>query len=163
MPETTEQQPTENTEQQQTQGEPADKPLGENGEKALRAERERANALEKQLREAQSKVEAAEQASLSELEKAQRRAEKAEKDLADAQSSALRQRVALEKGLPASLVGRLQGSTEEELSADADSLLELVKAPTTPRPDPSQGAKGAAPQGSTATQFASALEGAFNN
>lgn len=52
-----------------------------------------------------------------------------------------RLRVALAKGLPVDLVDRLRGDTEDELAADADSLLALVKpdAPRLPAPDPSQG------------------------
>jgi hypothetical protein len=147
--------------QQQPQGDPADKPLGENGEKALKAERERANTAERERVALQKRLDELEAANLSELEKAQRRAEKAEKTLADLEANALRQRIALEKGLPANLVPRLQGSTEEELAADADALLELVKAPTGPRPDPSQGARGGDPKATTADQFAAALQGQF--
>lgn len=42
----------------------------------------------------------------------------------------LRLRVALDKRLPAELVDRLQGETKEDLEADADKLLGLVKTPT---------------------------------
>ena len=41
----------------------------------------------------------------------------------------LRLRVAIEKKLPAELIDRLRGGTQEEMAADADKLLELV-APT---------------------------------
>jgi hypothetical protein len=169
MPETDTQpadqtQPTDTPpdDQQQPQGDPADKPLGENGEKALKAERERAATAEREAKALKTRLDELEAANLSELEKAQRRAEKAEQTLAELQANTLRQRVALDKGLPASLVPRLQGSTEEELSADADALLELVKAPTGPRPDPSQGARGGDPNTSTADQFAAALQGQFS-
>ena len=39
----------------------------------------------------------------------------------------LRLRVALAKGLPSELIDRLRGSNKEELEADADELLKLVK------------------------------------
>lgn len=39
----------------------------------------------------------------------------------------MRLRVALEKKLPAELIDRLQGSTKDELEADAEELLKLVK------------------------------------
>lgn len=62
---------------------------------------------------------------------------------------AMRYRVAAVKGLPADLIDRLQGDTEEDLAADADKLLELVtpKQQETgtqpgPRPDLSQGSSG---------------------
>jgi hypothetical protein len=38
----------------------------------------------------------------------------------------------------------LQGDDEESLIADAESLMALLNTPTTPKPDPSQGAKGEA-------------------
>lgn len=166
MPETDQQQTQPEGEQKPaTEQQPA-KPAEPSGEKSL--ERELADtraALKKANKEAEQhrlKLRESEERDLSEMEKIQRRAEKAEKDLADLQANALKQRVALDKGLPASLVPRLQGSTEEELAADADELLTLVKAPTTPKPDPSQGARGGDPSGNTADQFAAALSGEFS-
>lgn len=47
----------------------------------------------------------------------------AQQEAATYRGQALRMKVATEKGVPAALVGRLQGSTEEELAADADALL----------------------------------------
>lgn len=78
---------------------------------------------------------------LSDLEKARRDAETATGRLADYERTVLRQRIALEKGLPPSLVSRLQGATEDEVTADADALMALIKTPNTPRPDLSQGAR----------------------
>lgn len=52
----------------------------------------------------------------------------AEKRAVDAEMGLARYRVAVAKQLPAELVDRLRGSTEEELAADADHLLELVGA-----------------------------------
>ena len=51
-------------------------------------------------------------------------------------------KVALDTGLPAALVARLQGDDEASLVADAESLMALLNTPTTPKPDPSQGSKG---------------------
>ena len=91
-----------------------------------------------------------ETADMGELEKAQKlaadaltRAEKAERD-------ALIRQVALDKGLPKGLAGRLQGKNQAELEADADELLKLVPAgaphvPGSPLPDPTQGSKQSAP------------------
>lgn len=78
---------------------------------------------------------------LSELQKAQRDRDIHATKLAEYERTTIRQRIALEKGVPASLVNRLQGATEDEVSADADALLALLKSPTAPRPDPSQGAQ----------------------
>lgn len=74
------------------------------------------------------------------------RAEKAEGQLPTLQAENLRLRVAIAKNLPADLVDRLRGDTQDELTADADKLLELVGdgKPPTPKPDRTQGAKGEA-------------------
>jgi len=78
-------------------------------------------------------------AKLSEIEKAQRDAKEAAQELANLRRDSLRQKVALEVGLPAKWVGRLQGDSEEELAADAASILADLNKPRTPAPDPSQG------------------------
>jgi hypothetical protein len=107
-----------------------------------------------------------EAAQLSESEKAAKRIGELETSLTDREKSLLRMQVAIDKGLPKELVGRLQGGTAEELAADADTLLELVKAdnsPRTPRPDPSQGVRS---QGgvaaSPADEFATFITGQLN-
>lgn len=125
------------------QGDPVE--LGDGGKKALEAERKRANAFEKQLKQFQAAAQQAEADKLSDLEKAQNAAREAAAQLAEYQKTAIRQKVALEKGVPANLVDRLRGDDEDSLSADADELLALLNKPTTPRPDPSQGAKPALP------------------
>ncbi len=53
-------------------------------------------------------------------------AEKAQRETVE--QEALRFRVAAAKGVPADLIDRLRGDTEDELSADADALLNLVGA-----------------------------------
>lgn len=80
-----------------------------------------------------------EDAQLSEIEKARRDADEAAQELATLRRDSLRQKVALETGLPAKWVGRLQGDSEEELAADAASILADLNKPRTPAPDPSQG------------------------
>lgn len=67
------------------------------------------------------------EASKTELQKATERAEKAERQLAALQHNQLRLEVAAAKGLPASAAARLQGTTREELEADADDFAALVK------------------------------------
>ena len=66
--------------------------------------------------------------------------------------------VAVEKGLTAAHVGRLNGTTKDELLADADQLLTLFPAQPAAglRPDPSQGAKGTATAPSLDEQIAEA-------
>lgn len=61
---------------------------------------------------------------------AQRLAEartEAEQRAATAEQSLLRYKVAAAKKLPVELAGRLQGATEDEMSADADALLKALK------------------------------------
>jgi hypothetical protein len=124
------------------QGDPVE--LGDGGKKALEAERKRANALDKQLKAFQAERDAAEAEKLTELERAQKAAKEASERLAEYEKTTMRQKVALDTGLPAALVARLQGDDEESLIADAESLMALLNTPTTPKPDPSQGAKGGA-------------------
>lgn len=68
---------------------------------------------------------------------------------------ALRFKVGVAKGLPAELIDRLQGETEEDLQADADKLLKLVtpEAPGVPRASRTQGApeNGSPASGSNAS------------
>lgn len=82
---------------------------------------------------------------LSEVEKAQKTAQEATERLAEYERTAMRQKVALEKGLPAELVGRLQGVTEDELSEDADALLSLLKKDDDRTPGPYVPAEGHSP------------------
>jgi hypothetical protein len=76
-----------------------------------------------------------------------------QRDLASERAGRLRAEVAAERGLPPALAARLQGTTRDELEADADALKALIPAttgnggaPGTPAPDPSQGARGGASQ-----------------
>ena len=80
-------------------------------------------------------------AKLSEIEKAQRDAAEATQELVSLRRDSLRQKVALDAGLPAKWVGRLQGDSEEELAADAASILADLNKPRKPAPDASQGAR----------------------
>lgn len=63
-----------------------------------------------------------EDANKSELEKIAARAEAAEKRAAELEAKSIRTEVALAKGVPAAL---LTGSTQEELEASADALIEF--------------------------------------
>ncbi len=80
----------------------------------------------------------------TELQRATERAETAEREAQAAAARALRVEVAVEKGLPANLAGRLQGNTREELETDADELLTLAGTPKPrTRRDPDQGRRDA--------------------
>lgn len=122
------------------QGDPADAALGDAGKAALKAERDRANSAEKALRTLQAQHdEAAVKAAALEQAQQDAAAQLAARDLA-----LTRLNVAYDKGLPKELASRLQGDDEAALQADADALLALIPhggSSTTPRPDPSQGAR----------------------
>jgi uncharacterized protein (DUF885 family) len=136
---------TENTEPT-TQGDPADKPLGPNGEKALESERAARKAAEKSAADLAAKLKAIEDANLSEIEKAQKAAADARAELDRISKENLRNSVALAKGVPADLVQFLNGDTEDDLNAQADTLLaRLNAAPTTPKPDLSQASTAGEP------------------
>ena len=103
---------------------------------------------------AAEKLAALEEAQKTETEKVAERADAAEKRAAATERELIRYRVAVAKKLPAELTDRLRGETLEELEADADTLLALVKASTPSlKPDLSQGSHGAASP-DPATQFA---------
>lgn len=142
------------------QGDPADAPLGEGGVKALQAEREARTAAEKTAAALQKQLDDINAANLSDLEKAQKQAQDAQEAAAKATAEALRFRVAAKHGITdedADLF--LTGTDAETLEKQAARLME--RTPTSPKPDPSQGAKGNDSKASTADQFAAAIEGAF--
>lgn len=139
-------EPVEPSNVETPQGDPAE--LGDAGKKALAAEREARKAAEKSAAEFAARLKEIEQANLSELEKAQRAAKEAQDRLSEVSRQNARNSVALAKGIPPRLVGFLAGDSEEEIAANAEALLEAIaeaNAPTTPRPDPTQGAKGGEP------------------
>lgn len=78
-------------------------------------------------------------AKLSEIEKAQRDAAESALELTNLRRDSLRQKVALDAGLPAKWVARLQGDSEEDLAADAAAILADLNKPRKPAPDASQG------------------------
>ncbi|MDR3082853.1 MAG: hypothetical protein LBV60_18350 [Streptomyces sp.] len=107
--------------------------LAEAGQKALSAERrartaaERtAKAQQKQLDELTSKLQGYEDAKKSDFDRLTERATAAEASAQSATAKLLRYEIAARKKLPAEWAARLQGSTEEDLEADADALLEAI-------------------------------------
>ena len=118
--------------------------LGDGGKKALAAEREARKTAEKVAADYKTKLDQIEQASLSDLEKAQQTAKDAQDQLANLTRENLRNSVALTKGVPADLAQFLTGDTEEALAAQADTLLARLNTPTTPKPDLSQGSQNTA-------------------
>lgn len=107
--------------------------LGDAGKKALEEERRARKAAErsasstqKQLEEMSSRLKEYEDAKKSDLDKLTERATTAEQTAASASAKLLRYEVAAAKKLPSEWAARLQGSTQEELEADADQLLEAL-------------------------------------
>lgn len=94
--------------------------------------------LKKQLDEANDLVAKA-KATLAEKDKA---VSELEARVTNAESSLLKQKVAHANKLPLELAGRLIGTTEEELTKDAESLAALLKPTNTPPLRTSEGANG---------------------
>lgn len=123
-----------------------DEPLGEAGKAALQKERAAARAAEKRVTEYEAKLKEYEDRDKSEAQKIleERDALKAERDSLHFEK--LRREVAEEKGLTPAQSRRLNGTTREELEADADDVLTTFPiAPVPAKPvfgDIGQGARG---------------------
>lgn len=112
----------------------------------FKAVNDQKTALEAQLAALQAQIKEREDAGKSELVKLTERLSTLESDLTKERLQNLRMQVATEKGIPTTLVGRLQGSTREELEADADQLAAYIK------PAPGPGAQPP-PKGGQAATF----------
>lgn len=119
---------------------------------------EMTRALRKANKEAETlrlKLKEFEDRDKSDLERANERAETAEKAAADHATAALRLAVAFEKGLTPAQAKRLVGSTQDELEADADEILRDFPASTSrPRGSVDQGQRGKPAAASPADEFA---------
>lgn len=118
--------------------------LGDGGKKALQAERDARKSADKTIAELNARLKEFEDSKLSDLERAQKEAADNAAELGRLRSENVRSKVALDKGIPADLVEFLTGDTEGDIAAKADLLLARLNTPGTPKPDPSQGAKGEA-------------------
>lgn len=104
-----------------------DVPLRPEGEKALEAWKVRARKAEAEQKELAARVKEFEDRDLSEQERLAKAAEEAKTAADRAAAENLRLRVALDKNLPPELIDRLRGDSVDELEADAEQLLALVK------------------------------------
>lgn len=104
----------------------------------LKKERASARAAEARAKAAEAKVQGFEDATKTEVERLTERATRAEADAKTAAHQLLRERVARRHNLPEQLTDRLRGDTEEELEADATSLLEALPAREGPRTPPTR-------------------------
>lgn len=133
-----------------------DEQLREPGKKALIAERKAREAAEKAAAEYAAELKKLQTAQLSDLERAQVAAREAQEAAAKAAAEAVRWRVAAQYGISAEDAETfLTGGDEKAITRQAERLAKLTASrSTTPRPDLSQGAKGAGPV-SHAEQFGS--------
>lgn len=106
-----------------------DEPLGDTGKKALQSERDARKAAEKLASDREARIRELEDAGKSADEKERDRVanlEKADRDkesaIAERDAKLLRYEIAAAKGLDLKAALRLQGSTREELEADADEF-----------------------------------------
>lgn len=127
-----------------------DTPLGEAGEKALEAWKDRAKKAESKAKELEplaAKAREAEEANKTELEKANGKVEGLTGENADLKAQVLRLQVALDNNVPADLVDRLRGSSEEELKKDAEELMKRLGGPSGTATDFGGGPREPAPAG----------------
>jgi hypothetical protein len=128
--------------EQEEQDEEMPEGAGDAALRALQAERNARKAARRELRETREKLTEAE-AKLAELEGVAARAAELEARLSRHEAEALRATVAAEMGLPPKLAARLNGTTAEELRADAEELLPLLHRSEPPSFD--GGPRGPAP------------------
>ncbi len=131
---------------------PAD--LGDAGKKALDAERTARRAAEKQARDLAAQLKTLGEVGKTDMEKLTARLDSAEKHAAESAREAMRLRVGAEHKLPKEITSRLRGDTEEEMTADAAVLAELVRQRSRPAGDVDQGQRGTRPAQSPAQEFA---------
>ena len=97
---------------------------------ALKEANREAAARRKRLEELEAQEAKRKEAEMTEAEKATKRAQELEAKLHAYELSELQRAAAEKAGLPAQLAKRLQGSTAEELEADAKALAETLPKPT---------------------------------
>lgn len=97
---------------------------------------------ERRARESAAKIQEFEDRDKTEQQKLEERAQQAEQRAVELETTATRAEVAAEKGLTNKQARRLQGSTREELEADADELLAEFPPSRSSTPDLKQGQRG---------------------
>lgn len=113
--------------------------LGDAGKKALDAERKARRDAEKALAEAQAQLKELSDKDKSETDKLRDELSTLKQERDAAAAKVLRSEIAMAKGLTAAQAKRLVGSTQEELEADADEILEAFPAASGgAKPPPSQ-------------------------
>ena len=97
---------------------------------ALKEANKEAAARRKRLEELEAAEAKRKEAEMTETEKAQKRAQELEAKLKAYELTEMQRAAAEKAGLPAQLAKRLQGSTAEELEADAKALADTLPKPT---------------------------------
>lgn len=115
-----------------------DADLGDAGKKALDEERKARREAEKALRDVQDQLKELTDKDKSEVEKLRDEVANLTKERDGDRLKVLRSDVAMAKGLTAAQAKRLVGSTQEELEADADEILEAFPAQGAATPPPSR-------------------------
>ena len=111
---------------------------------ALKDANKEAAARRKRLEELEAAETKRKEAEMTETEKVAKRAQELEAKVKAFERNELARKVAAKVGLPEVLASRLQGATEEELEADAKTLLDtLPKQKTTPPVGPTNPGSGA--------------------
>ena len=124
---------------------------------ALKEANKEAAARRKRLEELEAAEAKRKEAEMTETEKAQKRAQELEAKLKAYELTEMQRAAAEKAGLPAQLAKRLQGSTAEELEADAKALADTLPKPTKTANVTNPGANGQ--QGETREQKRARLEG----
>lgn len=124
-----------------------------------RAEAKKWESRAKENKTAAERLAQLEESQKSEQQKLMERAEAAERERDEVRTEALRLRIAHEKGLTPRQAARLRGSSEEELTADADALLEEfgTNGPRRPTGDVGQGPRDTATAPSDPKSLADAV------
>ena len=112
----------------------ADELLGEPGKAALQAEREARKAADKELNDLRAKLQAIEDKDKTDQQRADDELAKTRQEIADLTVAKTRAEVAATKGVPVAL---LSGTTQAEVEASADALLQFkgIEPATPPTPE----------------------------
>ena len=123
---------------------------------ALKDANKEAATRRKRLDELEAAEAKRKEAEMTEAQKAEAKIKELEAKAKQYERKELQQAVAAKVGLPANLATRLMGDTEEELEADAKSLLETLLKPDDkkPSPGPTNPGEGGQPKETDAQRIA---------
>lgn len=164
----------QNMEQQEQQQEPKtdppkepasttdDETLGEGGKKALAAERAARVAAEKELKKFKDDADKRAKDELSEVDRLKLENTETSTQLTATQQELAKYKIGVEMKIDPALIKRLQGTTEDEIRADAAELVKLQPGTKVPKADPSQGRKTSSSGLSAKDEFADTVDSLFD-